>query len=152
MPELTDFSVRYEWKEGSIPPPYYYEYTIRIGPGSGGEIVFQPDYSFNDPPVWTEKLEFTEQNLIELHALMVEKEVFERDWKQAEEPSVGGSLEWVEVAWRGKQLAIPSQLDSEDAAIMKDVYQAIRSFVPDAVWAKLMSQREEYERAYFERR
>src|SRR5690554_3169233 len=50
----ADFQIEYEWHEGSLPPPYHYEYTIRIGPGAQGEIVFLPDYPSDDTPVWTE--------------------------------------------------------------------------------------------------
>ena len=35
----ADLSILYECRAGSMPPPHYYEYSIRIGPGLQGEVV-----------------------------------------------------------------------------------------------------------------
>ena len=40
----ADFNVIYEWQEGSLPPPYHYEYTITIKADGQGQIVMIPDY------------------------------------------------------------------------------------------------------------
>ena len=147
----ADFSVRYTWQAGSMPPPYYYEYSIQLGPGPEGTIQFQPDYAFNAPPIWTQQLAVTEQRLAELVTLLAEKGVFDRDFKQTERPPTGGSIEWVEGTAHGNLFSVPAQLDTQDTSLMRDVYQAIRAFVPEPVWATLMAQRKAYEQAYLDK-
>jgi hypothetical protein len=62
--------IRYRWQEGSCPPPYHYDYTIRVGPGLHGEIKYRPDYGFNDPPVWNESFNPSARQLASLSDLM----------------------------------------------------------------------------------
>ncbi|HUT36408.1 MAG TPA: hypothetical protein VNE39_23175 [Planctomycetota bacterium] len=51
----ADFGFRYDWREGSLPPPYHYEYTISVSPEGEGTIVFRPDYPEHDVPAWEER-------------------------------------------------------------------------------------------------
>jgi len=144
MAKPTDFALTYEWQEGSIPPPYHYEYTIHLGPGSGGEIRFRPDYAFNNPPVWVEKLDVSSEKLTELYTLMAQEAVLSRQWQPAKSASIGGKTEWVEGTVSGGRFAVPYPLEASDAQTMAEVYQRIQSFVPTSVWTKLMKQRTEY--------
>ena len=41
----ADFALRYEFREGSLPPPAHYEYSIRIGPGGRGTFSRHSDRS-----------------------------------------------------------------------------------------------------------
>ena len=47
-----DYAIRYQYYSEPTPPPDHYQYTIQIGPSSGGEIVFCPDY--HEELHWTE--------------------------------------------------------------------------------------------------
>ena len=143
--------IRYEWQEGSIPPPYHYEYTIRLGPGLQGEIEFRPDYEFNDPPIWKASFELGAQQLTTLYELMHAQGVFSQEWQPGKGLSVGGSIEWVEGSVGGQAFSIPSELDRADAAAISPVYQAIRALVPEPIWTGLMARRKEYERQYLEK-
>ena len=58
-----DFGVEYEWREGSLPPPYHYEYTVIIKPSSQSEIVLTPDYPSITVPKWTEFFKVEEQGM-----------------------------------------------------------------------------------------
>src|SRR5687768_17207155 len=40
----ADLRVEYDWRAGTMPPPHHYEYTVSIGPGTQGKVVFWPDY------------------------------------------------------------------------------------------------------------
>src|SRR5687768_8853812 len=75
-PRPADFRVQYHWSEGSLPPPYHSEYTIRLGPGLQGEIEFQPDYPSGDTPIWIETFEIEDEDLEKLYALMWAKGIF----------------------------------------------------------------------------
>ena len=69
-PTPKDLTLQYDWGAGSMPPPYHYEYTIRIGPGLQGEIVFYPDYPGQGTPVWTEPFDADQEALDALYALV----------------------------------------------------------------------------------
>ena len=147
-PRPADFSVQYEWREGSSPSPYCYAYTIRIGPGPQGE-VFGPDHSSNNPSVWTETFSVEDGDLEKLYALMSEKGMFTKSWPQEDIPLAGGSIEWLGVTAHGEHFLVPRYVagEKETEAIQK-VYAAINSLVPGTVWAKLCSQREQYEQGF----
>jgi len=141
-----DFSVRYKWIEGSLPPPYHYEYEICIGPGVSGEIVFYPDYPIENPPVWTETFSVDDRALDELYALIMERELFTKKWTEIEDPPVGSHLEWLEVVAYRDHILVPSVI--EESEIVNDAYSMIRSLVPAWIWSKLMRQRDQYKVEY----
>jgi hypothetical protein len=150
-PKPADFSVAYEWQKESVPPPHHYEYTIRIGPGSRGEILFFPDYLSNNPPVWKETFNVSDKMSSDLYALMARNGVFSRNWRRMDEPPIGGSLERLKVTAHGMQFSVPSPVISEQSEASSEVYSAIRSALPETVWAKLMELQKDYERKYMEK-
>jgi hypothetical protein len=149
QPRPADFSLRYEWNEGSLPPPYYYEYTIRIGPGPQGEIEYRPDYAANDPPVWTETIPIQEADLDALYALCAEKGVFTTDWRPMDSPPIGGSSDSMEITADGSQISIPSFVAGEQGANdLREVYEAINALVPREIWTALQLQGDQYRMEY----
>lgn len=141
-----DFTVRYEWMEGSVPPPHHYEYEIQLGPGQNGRIVFYPDYPEEGSPVWTEEFPLDNIALDRLYDLLVEKGVLWREWKEREDAEVGGELEWMEGVAGKINFGVPSLI--EESAVVETIYEHIRSLVPEQIWIKLMSQRQQYEDDY----
>jgi hypothetical protein len=144
-----DLSIQYDWCEGSVPPPYHYEYSVRIGPGAEGKVIFCPDYPGADVPVWREAFEVAPHVLDTLYALMVEVEVFQKHWTRIEDAAVGGSLEWLTGTAHGAQFRIPSRI--QEAEAVQGIYRAIKAAVPETVWARLMSRQEQYEQDYLDR-
>jgi hypothetical protein len=147
--ELTakDLTIEYDWCEGSVPPPYHYEYTIRIDAGPVGEVVFYPDYPGQGTPVWTEPFDVSEEALDRLCALVAER-VLGKEWVEVRDETVGGSLEWFKGTANGESFRVPSRIAEPEA--IAPVYAAIKALVPDAIWTRLMKQREQYERDYEE--
>lgn len=148
MDKPTNFRIHYEWQEGSIPPPYHYEYTIQIGPGPEGEITLSPDYGFNHPSTWTEKWEISSQQFTELYTLLRHLDIGKRQWQARTGVSAGGSVEWLEGNIDGQNFSVPAQLDGADRQAIAEVYRTVRSFVPEPIWNKLMKQREQYVQTY----
>ncbi len=144
----ADLALRYEWQQGSLPPPYHYEYTIRIGPGAQGEIVFLPDYAQHNPPQWTEALAVTDEALAGLYRMLQDIDVFSHTWRRPERSPVGGSYDWLDVTARGQTVRVPSHLAPRDAAAIAPVYEAIRALVPKALWVRLRAQHEAYMQRY----
>lgn len=151
MTEPTDLRVRYEWQEGSLPPPYHYEYTITIGPGLTGSLEFRPDYALNAPPVWHVSLQLTERDLAQISRLLSAGETPARQEPPDEQLSVGGAVEWLEGSRGGRAFHVSLQGKAKDAAATRDVILAIRSLVPDSVWNQMADKQKEYQRDYLAR-
>ena len=141
-----DFGFRYAWREGSLPPPHHYEYTIAVTAEGLGTIVFHPDYPEHGGPVWEERFQVSVPQLDELHALMLGRGVFADAWEPDPDPPVGGSLEWLEVTADGRRHLVPSTLRRPEA--VEPVYRLIRALVPAPTWADLMARLKEHQDAY----
>jgi len=139
-----DFDLVYEWHEGSLPPPYHYEYTITINPAGQGQIVMVPDYAFSNPPTWTETFTVTPTTLDQFYQLAIDKGLFAQRWQARPDPPVGGSYDVLKVTAHGQQITIPSFVDQTQAKAAKDMSTAVRALVPQNIWDKLNDQREQY--------
>ena len=147
-PQPADFSVRYEWRAGSMPPPYHYEYSIRIGPGAQGQIAYRPDYESDGVPTWTETIDLTGQQLTNLYNLVVDRKLLREKWGGVENPPVGGSVQWAEITAGGKTYRIPTQLQGLQESAAAHLYDAVKALVPRETWDKLEAQREQYVHDY----
>ncbi len=143
-PVLDDLVVRYHWQEGSVPPPYHYEYHILLGPGKNGYVVFSPDYPGNDTPEWTEPFTITDVQRAQLIQLVRDNQILTRQWHLLQSPRVGGSLASMEVSAGDLRVSVPSQLADSDAAVAGKIYDAVRALVPQSTWDSLMQRREQY--------
>jgi hypothetical protein len=140
----ADFSLVYKWQEGSLPPPYHYEYTITITPDGQGQIVMVPDYSFRNPPSWTETFTVTSTALDQLYRLLIDKGLFTQRWQAQSDPPVGGSFDSLQVAAHSQHITIPSFVIPTQANAAQDISTAVRALVPQTIWDKLNAQREQY--------
>ncbi len=140
----ADFNLVYEWQEGSLPPPYHYEYTITIDPAGQGQIVMVPDYAFSNPPTWTETYALTSAALDQLYRLLIDKGLFTLRWQAQDQPPVGGSSHSLHVTAHGQQITIPSFVIQTQANAAEDISMAIHALVPPNIWDKLNTQREQY--------
>ncbi len=140
----ADFSLVYEWQEGSLPPPYHYEYTITLNPDGQGQIVMVPDYSFSNPPTWTETFTVTPAVFDQFYQRLIDKGLFAQRWQAQDQPPVGGSYDSLHVTAHGQQITIPSFVIQTQANAAEDISTAIRVLVPQNIWDKLNARREQY--------
>ena len=147
-----DFAVLYEWQEGSLPPPYYYEYRINLQPSGNGEVTMIPDYPSERVPVWTETFTVQIDTLDELYRMMIARGLLTKDWQTQSLPSVGGSREFMTVMAHRKRIAIPARVIHEQESQVGAMYSALRTLVPKAIWDKLNTQRGQYVKEHQERR
>jgi hypothetical protein len=143
-----DFRVRYEWHEGSMPPPHHYEYVIEVGPGLEGMILFMPDYPFEAVPRWTERFHISEEEHRELYSYITHRKLMRARWQRESHPSVGGSLSWCRIEAGGEICEIPSGLGGKSEEEAEKLYTRIRDLVPPELWSGLMLRREEYVQNY----
>lgn len=146
-----DFSVFYEWQEGSLPPPYHYEYQISLQSSGQGKITMIPDYPSTGVPVLTETFAIQTNSLDELYRLIITQCVLVTDWQTLSHPLVGGPLESMQVTAHGKQIKVPVSLIPQQATLVKKIYSAVTALVPKAIWKKLSTLRAQYVREYQKR-
>ncbi len=139
-----DFGVEYEWREGSLPPPHHYEYTIIIKPSSQSEIVMTPDYASITVPKWTESFKVEEQGLNDLYRIMVENGLFTRKWRQLTAVPVGGSNQTLIVTAWGKRIKVEDYLVSDQQVSAKVMYAAVQALVPKDIGERLKARRQQY--------
>jgi hypothetical protein len=144
----SDFAVRYTWQEGSLPPPYHYEYAINIGADGQGDVVMIPDYPADDVPRWRESFVVADADLDRLYRQFVDQGVFTRSWQAETALHVGGSSESMQVLANGSQVEIPASLIDRQAAAVAELYAALRALVPPEQWTKLETQRQQYQESY----
>jgi hypothetical protein len=143
-----DFSVSYEWRAGSMPPPYHYEYSIQIGPGEQGKVVYRPDYDSDKVPTWTEPVTVTKQHLADLYGIVMDRKLLREKWGNVQDPPVGGSVQWAEIVSGGKTYEIPRHLQGFQQDAAATLYDAVKGLVPQETWDKLEAQREQYVKDY----
>ena len=136
----ADFEFCYEWASGTVPPPHHYEITIYAGPGPQGRMDFYPDYG--DTPRWEETFSIQPEAWGELYALMEQRGVFSREWKQVTRRTEGGSLQWLRGVVEGRSFSIPSQ--PQQAERLEEVYASIRALVPERIWDEMRKKRMAY--------
>ena len=139
-----DFRVEYEWHEGSLPPPYHYEYTVVFTPSGRSEIVVVPDYPSANVPTWSESFEVGERDLDALHRLMVKNGLFSRKWRRSDAVPVGGSRQTLVVTAQGKQIRVDDPLVPEQQAPAQAIHSAVRELVPKEIWERLQTRRQRY--------
>ena len=82
----ADLTLAYEYRAGSMPPPYHDEYTVTIGPGTNGTIVYRPDYPSDTTPTWTVPLAVTVAQLDSLYSFLKTHKLLRTDWRTTSFP------------------------------------------------------------------
>lgn len=131
-------AVEYHWREGSMPPPYHYEYDITISADGKGRIAFRPDYGAQ--PEWVE--EFAVADMAKLRKIVDDAGVFTKTWTELKDPPVGGAYAWLKATSDGKTVEVPSH--PTEPGRLAEVYAAIHDSVPRAIWDSLAARREQY--------
>lgn len=144
----ADLALTYEYRAGSMPPPYHDEYTVTIGPGPSGAVVYRPDYPADTTPTWIVPLTLTVAQLGSLYSFLKAHKLLRTNWRTTSPPSVGGSVRWAAYTAGGVAYEIPANLDlteTDPTALYDFVTQEM---VPQSVWASLSEQRTEYQDNY----
>ena len=151
IPIPQNSTIEYQWIAGSMPPPYHYEYMIRISSSGEGTIVYCPDYPSAGIPEWKERFTISSEQLEQLNQVMEHNGLFTERWQAQTRHIVGGSYEYLSVAGNGKKIEIPPFVIPEQNESANNIYSAIRAITPEVILDKLEAQRQEYMKAYKER-
>lgn len=134
-----DFSLRYEWFAGALPPPGYWEYSIAIGPDGSGELEVIADYPSPATPRWTERFRVEPSSMDRLFTQISDLIRLEGERDEAEPPLCGGDAHRFVLHGGGREWVVESQ-------IAGFAVQAVRALVPEALWATMQQRRDHYVR------
>ena len=140
-----DFAVAYDWREGSLPPPYHYEYSITLNAEGLCEIIMMPGYGRAEVPRWEERFEVPVADRDRLYQQFLDLGLFTQSWREPSERNVGGSTQWMTVVANGTSFKTPAQVVESQEASVEQISAAIRAIVPPEIWNKLQDQLKQYQ-------
>jgi hypothetical protein len=144
----ADLHVRYDWRAGTMPPPYHYSYSISLQADGSGEVTMTPDYDGPAVPIWREPFSVTTAEVAQLYALMLEQGLLSQSWRADADPPVGGSSGNLTVQAAGRTVAIPPFLATDQQARAETMADALRALVPEPIFTDLEARRAEYVAEY----
>lgn len=139
-----DLAVRYEWREGSLPPPYHYAYSITLAADGTAAMTMTPDYPGPDVPVWEEPFSVPPAGVAALYGALLDQGLLSERWREQDSPPVGGSSATLEVSGGGRTVQVPAfpvPAQQERASAM---HAAIEAVVPQAIRDDLEARRAAY--------
>lgn len=138
------FNITLDWREGSVPPPYYYEYRIIVDARGVGEVTMRSGY----PPQAEEWREAFKAPLAQIASL---REVVGQHPRSAEAaaraasvpPSIGAGRTSVHV------VSDDATIDESDATPSQRewvgrIRTVLNALVPSPVWRDLEDKRKRY--------
>ena len=143
--DLERLNLVYSWSAGSLPPPYYSQYEIRLDPDGKVELIFLPDYDFNQPPRWVEQAQASPEQLAEIKALLAQPGIFSQNWEfvATDEPP-GSTVESLALSDGQRTITIHGALSEEDAHLVEPLLAAVHALISEATWDKLKVQQDQY--------
>jgi len=132
-----DFSFTYRWQMGSVPPPYYYEYTVQVNPDGAGTIELLPDYPVHHPEKRVVTIRLDTKTMGTLYEEMQNAGVFDQPFQLVDTNWLGGSKSSLDVHAEEKDFHVPSAISSADARRLEPVYLAIQELLPSQLLSGL---------------
>ncbi|HEY0603996.1 MAG TPA: hypothetical protein VGD58_13845 [Herpetosiphonaceae bacterium] len=143
-----DFALVYDWREGSLPPPYHYEYSITLTAKGNCELIMIPDYPAPDVPQWRELFQVPVADRDRLYQQLLDLGLFTQSWREETNRRVGGSSADLTVVANETKFEIPNQVVESQEDKAEEIYATIKAIVPPETWAKLEGQLKEYQDAH----
>lgn len=143
--------LQYHYQTGSVPPPYYFEYDIYLNYLGNGQLVYRGGYS-SDQNRKDSTYDFTagEPDIKALNDLISQSGVLTKEIEQAVKHPIGGALNnmYITLTQDPKfdrkpiRIEIPTFPKSDsDKKTLHEIYEKIRSLVPQSVWDDLESKK-----------
>lgn len=139
-----DFSFTYNWHQGSMPPPYYYQYTIEVNQNGVGKLTYIPDYPMEGqsaPPSWTHEFELSLDKMNEIYRLSAGRGLHKKKW--TEWNKVGGAYSWMKIDIAGKEYEISGDANENKKA--KELFSTVYNLVDEKVWNEMRAKKKAYD-------
>lgn len=140
----SDFALTYDWREGSLPPPYHYSYQIELAADGAGTIAFTPGYDGPEVPTWVETFQLSSAERDALYSALVEQGLLRERWRADPLPPIGGSSATLRVTADGQTATLPDFVIAAQQERVAAMHALVEAQVPEAIWTKLRMQHEEY--------
>lgn len=149
-PTPQDFSFRYHWVGGTVPPPNHYEYVLEMSSDGKVKVTYYFGYGEDkDTQVLTKELPVVNEGERKLlYQQLVDTKLFknkELKGRQGNE-TVGGGYSWLDIQSNGKTYKIGSNV--VETAEIKYFYERIQQLIPGSVYQEVEKQRQEYIKNY----
>lgn len=143
----ADFSLTLNWHSGSLPEPYAYAYTLRIGPGLGGELVYHPGGCSGE---WRAEFGMTDGRLNALYQFLADNNALRSRWQEGD-PIDGAPWTTIQLRAGGRDYTIPavSELTETERSLVERIIGEIRDCVPDEVWEEMDAHQARVESEFF---
>ena len=154
--QYNDWStIQYFYREGSVPPPYYHEYSIVINSDGSGNLNYQFDYSSENQPPLQYTLTFSDEQMKNLNEALSESKVLETEIKALPDSlhPIGGHVQRINVMivdpnpgldQPPKVIETPYFPKEEFAAGLNKLYGVINKMVQENIWNEISSKQAEY--------
>jgi hypothetical protein len=144
------FEIVYHWTEGSVPPPYHYEYSIKVQEDRTGIVSYRPDYDLDGVPIWNRHFTIPQELFSRIYDLIESGGFCNYVWELALEKNVGGSQEWCDGIIETHEFHIPAELNREQTDKTGPLYLLIKHLGPEEMWSDLEQMRKEYMTRFFQ--
>lgn len=137
-----DFTLRYQWDTGTLPPPYSHQVLVSVDADGSGTAQIQMNGS--NAPAWSETFRATAEQMDATYKAFCESGVFATAWQNPDTYPVGGSSWRLQATALGDLVVIPPYAVSTPARSLDRVVDAIEEIVPRRIWQTLEAQRNAY--------
>lgn len=145
-----DFAFTFVHSDGSVPPPFHAEWTVRLEADGSGSAAFTPDYSGDGVPTYKARFEVSDADADAIYTDMRDAGLLE-EITPTEDPPIGGSVETATIYADGETFDVPA-FDESGGAPLAAVSDAVKGLVPAADWQSFERRRDAYaEREYGEK-
>jgi len=142
--------IEYFYENGSLPPPYHYEYMITIMKDLKGTVKFLLGYDDGKSPVLNYEFTFTNEQLEILNKSIKKSKVLtdQRNSFRYEELTEGGSsmsLKITVVTDKTEVLEFNRYVEGKYKDGFEKLLASINNLVPENVWNEFKQKKEEQE-------
>lgn len=130
-------NLEYFYSEGSIPPQYFYRYTVRINDDGKSEFWFYP--TAGDDPVYKYDFTITSDQINLLSKKLIESKIFDGQIPAMKQPPIGGAPESLKLVTVNPNpnldqspifREIPAFPEAKYSEGVKSLYGTINGFIP----------------------
>lgn len=137
----ADFTGTVDYGNGSVPPPYHYEWRVRFDEATA-TVEWTPGYE--EPEPWRHSVDIDDAKRERLYEMLREADAFTFD-DNTDEGIVGGSTGSAELVADGKTYDTGSLGTSRAGQrVLDDVVAAVEELVPADVWAEMKDKQDEW--------
>ena len=147
-----DFSIKFEWDTGALPPQYHYSFTIAVGSGLSGEFFYQPGYGDEaSADLWQTGFDMKSKDLDALYQFLLDEGMLRSEWATGQ-PLLGGQGTSLVITTSGKTYQIPSVsgLTQPERSKVEAFIELLRGIVPQSIWDEMDARQEDFEAKFKE--